>query len=136
MWQPGMAIVDFTNPEACRWFAGKLEELIDMELTVLRQTLARGYLILVLLILMALIRRACIISIHIFIIRQYMIFLYARKAKKEAILLHALQLLADRSFLVHWAVTAGLIMESMEESLFGLSYTFGIRILGQGYWWI
>ena len=30
MWQPGMAIVDFTNPEACKWFQGKLEVLLDM----------------------------------------------------------------------------------------------------------
>ena len=30
MWQPGMAIVDFTNPEACKWFQSKLEVLLDM----------------------------------------------------------------------------------------------------------
>lgn len=30
MWQPGMGIVDFTNPEACRWFTSKLQALIDM----------------------------------------------------------------------------------------------------------
>ncbi|NLP33755.1 MAG: alpha-xylosidase [Clostridiales bacterium] len=30
MWQPGMALVDFTNPKACEWFASKLEALIDM----------------------------------------------------------------------------------------------------------
>jgi alpha-D-xyloside xylohydrolase len=30
LWQPGMAIVDFTNPAACAWFAGKLEALLDM----------------------------------------------------------------------------------------------------------
>lgn len=30
MWQPGMAIVDFTNPAACEWFSSKLEALIDM----------------------------------------------------------------------------------------------------------
>ncbi|NMO97217.1 alpha-xylosidase [Paenibacillus lemnae] len=30
MWQPGMALVDFTNPEACEWFAGYLGELADM----------------------------------------------------------------------------------------------------------
>jgi alpha-D-xyloside xylohydrolase len=30
MWQPGMAIVDFTNPAACKWFSDKLSELIDM----------------------------------------------------------------------------------------------------------
>ncbi|RCX22646.1 alpha-D-xyloside xylohydrolase [Fontibacillus phaseoli] len=30
LWQPGMALVDFTNPEACEWFAGYLRELVDM----------------------------------------------------------------------------------------------------------
>ncbi|MFI7275302.1 alpha-xylosidase [Streptomyces sp. NPDC049879] len=27
MWQAGMALVDFTHPDACAWFAGKLREL-------------------------------------------------------------------------------------------------------------
>ena len=30
MWQPGMAIVDFTNPAAYKWFQDKLEILLDM----------------------------------------------------------------------------------------------------------
>ena len=30
MWQPAMAIVDFTNPKACEWYAGKLKDLLDM----------------------------------------------------------------------------------------------------------
>ncbi len=30
MWQPGMAIVDFTNPGACEWYAGKLKALCEM----------------------------------------------------------------------------------------------------------
>jgi len=30
MWQPGMAIVDFTNPDACTWYASKLDALLDM----------------------------------------------------------------------------------------------------------
>jgi alpha-D-xyloside xylohydrolase len=29
-WQAGMAVVDFTNPDACRWYAGQLKKLIDM----------------------------------------------------------------------------------------------------------
>ncbi len=29
-WQAGMGTVDFTNPDACRWFADKLRALIDM----------------------------------------------------------------------------------------------------------
>ncbi len=30
MWQPGMAIVDFTNPEACTWYKDLLKKLFDM----------------------------------------------------------------------------------------------------------
>ncbi|BEJ15127.1 hypothetical protein CspHIS471_0408940 [Cutaneotrichosporon sp. HIS471] len=29
-WQPGMAIVDFTNPAACKWYAGLVQRLLDM----------------------------------------------------------------------------------------------------------
>lgn len=29
-WQPGMGIVDFTNPAACSWFSGYLAQLVDM----------------------------------------------------------------------------------------------------------
>jgi len=29
-WQPGMGLVDFTNPEARAWYAGKLKTLLDM----------------------------------------------------------------------------------------------------------
>ena len=30
LWQPGQAIVDFTNPEAREWYASKLDALLDM----------------------------------------------------------------------------------------------------------
>ncbi|MEV6784556.1 alpha-xylosidase, partial [Streptomyces sp. NPDC051098] len=30
LWQPGMALVDFSNPEARAWYAGKLEALLEM----------------------------------------------------------------------------------------------------------
>ncbi|PFH49978.1 glycoside hydrolase family 31 protein [Amanita thiersii Skay4041] len=29
-WQAGMAFVDFTNPEACKWYQSKLQKLLDM----------------------------------------------------------------------------------------------------------
>ncbi len=29
-WQPGMAFVDFSNPEACKWYAEYLKKLVDM----------------------------------------------------------------------------------------------------------
>ena len=33
MWQPGMAIVDFTNPDACKWYSEKLKKLCEMGVT-------------------------------------------------------------------------------------------------------
>jgi alpha-D-xyloside xylohydrolase len=30
LWQPGMALVDFTNPQAVTWYCGKLQALLDM----------------------------------------------------------------------------------------------------------
>ena len=30
LWQPGMALVDFTNPDAVIWYQGKLKALLDM----------------------------------------------------------------------------------------------------------
>lgn len=36
MWQPGMALVDFTNPEATKWFQNKLAALIDMGVDALK----------------------------------------------------------------------------------------------------
>ncbi|MFC3803060.1 alpha-xylosidase [Cohnella sp. GCM10012308] len=30
LWQYGMGIVDFTNPDACRWYGDKLRALVDM----------------------------------------------------------------------------------------------------------
>jgi alpha-D-xyloside xylohydrolase len=30
LWQPGMGFVDFTNPDACAWYASKLKALMDM----------------------------------------------------------------------------------------------------------
>ena len=30
LWQPGMGLVDFTNPDACVWYQSKLKTLLDM----------------------------------------------------------------------------------------------------------
>ncbi len=30
LWQSGMGVVDFTNPDACAWYQSKLKELMDM----------------------------------------------------------------------------------------------------------
>ena len=36
MWQPGMAIVDFTNPEATEWYKGLLRHLLDQGVDALK----------------------------------------------------------------------------------------------------
>lgn len=36
MWQAGMALVDFTNPDACQWFADKLRALLEMGVDTLK----------------------------------------------------------------------------------------------------
>lgn len=36
MWQPGMALIDFTNPEARDWFAGKIRGLADMGIDAIK----------------------------------------------------------------------------------------------------
>ena len=36
LWQPGMALVDFTNPAACRWYGDKLRALLDMGVDCLK----------------------------------------------------------------------------------------------------
>ncbi|MBK1878339.1 alpha-xylosidase [Pelagicoccus mobilis] len=36
LWQPGMAIVDFTNPEATAWYAGHLKRLLEMGVDALK----------------------------------------------------------------------------------------------------
>ena len=35
-WQPGMGVVDFTNPDASTWFCGHLERLVDMGVDALK----------------------------------------------------------------------------------------------------
>lgn len=36
LWQPGMAIVDFTNPEAAKWFAAGVRKLCEMGVTAIK----------------------------------------------------------------------------------------------------
>ncbi len=36
MWQPGMALVDFTNPDACRWFADGIRKLCADGVTAIK----------------------------------------------------------------------------------------------------
>ncbi|SKB74464.1 alpha-D-xyloside xylohydrolase [Lachnospiraceae bacterium] len=35
-WQPGLAVMDFTNPDAREWFAGKIKDLLDLGIDAIK----------------------------------------------------------------------------------------------------
>jgi alpha-D-xyloside xylohydrolase len=130
MWQPGMAIVDFTNPEACKWYAGKLERLIDMGVDCFKTdfgeripTEAVYY------------NGADPVKMHNFYTYMYNKTVYdvlcRKKGKEEAVLFARSATAGGQKFPVHWGGDCWSDYVSMEESLRGgLSLTMS----GFGFW--
>ncbi|MCH5341025.1 MAG: alpha-xylosidase [Acetatifactor sp.] len=130
MWQPGLAIVDFTNPEACKWYTGKLEALMDMGVDCFKTDFGER------------IPTDCVyydgsdpMKMH-----NYYTYLYnkvvfdlikRKKGEKEAILFARSATAGGQKFPVHWGGDCWSDYESMEESLRGgLSLTSS----GFGFW--
>jgi len=130
MWQPGLAIVDFTNPEACRWYAGKLEALMDMGVDCFKTDFGER------------IPTDCVYydSSDPEKMHNYYTYLYnktvyevikKKKGEKEAILFARSATAGGQKFPVHWGGDCWSDYESMEESLRGgLSLTSS----GFGFW--
>jgi alpha-D-xyloside xylohydrolase len=130
MWQPGMAIVDFTNPEACKWYGEKLEALIDMGVDCFKTdfgeripTEAVYY------------NGADPVKMHNFYTYMYNKTVYdvlvKKKGKKEAVLFARSATAGGQKFPVHWGGDCWSDYVSMEESLRGgLSLTMS----GFGFW--
>lgn len=130
MWQPGMAIVDFTNPAACEWFASKLEVLLDMGVDCFKTDFGER-----------------IPTDAVYYdgsdpekMHNYYTYLYnktvydllvKKKGKKEAILFARSATAGGQKFPVHWGGDCWSDYVSMEESLRGgLSLTMS----GFGFW--
>lgn len=130
MWQPGMAIVDFTNPNACKWFQDKLEILLDMGVDCFKTDFGER------------IPTNCTyydgsdsIKMH-----NYYTYLYnkvvfelleRKRGKGEAVLFARSATVGGQKFPVHWGGDCWSDYVSMEESLRGgLSLTMS----GFGYW--
>ncbi|MGM9604173.1 MAG: alpha-xylosidase [Faecousia sp.] len=130
MWQPGLAIVDFTNPAACRWYAQKLEALMDMGVDCFKTDFGER------------IPTDCVyydgsdpVKMHNYYTYLYnkLVFDVVRKKKgeKEAILFARSATAGGQKFPVHWGGDCWSDYESMEESLRGgLSLTSS----GFGFW--
>ena len=131
MWQPGMAIVDFTNPDAYKWFQDKLEVLMDMGVDCFKTDFGE---------------RIPTEDVVYFDgsdpkkMHNYYTYLYnkcvyelleRKRGKGEAVLFARSATVGGQKFPVHWGGDCWSDYESMEESLRG-----GLSLLmsGFGYW--
>lgn len=130
MWQPGMALVDFTNPEAYTWFQDKLEVLLDMGVDCFKTDFGER-----------------IPTDAVYFdgsdpekMHNYYTYLYnkcvyelleRKRGKGEAVLFARSATVGGQKFPVHWGGDCWSDYESMEESLRG-----GLSLLmsGFGFW--
>lgn len=131
MWQPGMAIVDFTNPEAWKWFQDKLEILLDMGVDCFKTDFGER------------IPSKDVVyydgsdpeKMHNYYTYLYNKCVYEllerKRGKGEAVLFARSATVGGQKFPVHWGGDCWSDYESMEESLRG-----GLSLLmsGFGFW--
>lgn len=130
MWQPGLAIVDFTNPAAREWYSSKLEALMDMGVDCFKTDFGER------------IPTDCVyfdgsdpVKMHNYYTYLYNKTVYEvikkKKGEEEAILFARSATVGGQKFPVHWGGDCWSDYESMEESLRGgLSLTSS----GFGFW--
>lgn len=131
MWQPGMAIVDFTNPEARSWYQSKLKLLLDMGVDCFKTDFGER----IPTENIAYYDGSDPLKMH-----NYYTYLYNKtvyeileqeKGKEEAILFARSATVGGQKFPVHWGGDCWSNYEAMAESLRGgLSLTMS----GFGYW--
>ncbi len=130
MWQPGMALVDFTNPAACKWFQDKLEVLLDMGVDCFKTDFGER------------IPTNCVYydgsdpqkmhNYYTYLYNKCVFDLLERKrGKGEAVLFARSATVGGQKFPVHWGGDCWSDYVSMEESLRG-----GLSLLmsGFGFW--
>ena len=131
MWQPGMAIVDFTNPEACKWFQDKLEILMDMGVDCFKTDFGER----IPTKDVAYYDGSDPVKMHNLYTYLYNKCVYdlleRKRGKGEAVLFARSATVGGQKFPVHWGGDCWSDYESMEESLRG-----GLSLLmsGFGFW--
>ncbi len=130
MWQPGMALVDFTNPAACRWYQDKLEVLLDMGVDCFKTDFGER------------IPTDCVyydgsdpMKMHNYYTYLYNKTVHELLAKKrgiqDAVLFARSATVGGQKFPVHWGGDCNSNYESMEESLRG---GLSLMMSGFGFW--
>ncbi len=117
-WNPGMALVDFTNPDAKAWYVGKLRTLLDMGVDCFKTDFGERIPIDV-----TYANGADPLSMH-----NYYTFLYNRavfellkevKGEGEAVLFARSATAGGQQFPVHWGGDCSASYPSMAETLRG-----------------
>lgn len=130
LWQPGMGIVDFTNPDACAWYEAKLEALMDMGVDSFKTDFGE--------------RIPVDVVYHDgsdpYKMHNYYTFLYnkvvynlleRRLGKDQACLFARSATVGGQQFPVHWGGDCTSEFESMAESLRG---GLSLCLSGFGFW--
>jgi alpha-D-xyloside xylohydrolase len=129
-WQPGMGFVDFTNPQACAWYAGKLKTLVDMGVDAFKTDFGE--------------RIPTEVRYHDDSdperMHNYYTYLYNKtvfellekeKGKGEAVLFARSATAGNQKYPVHWGGDNSSTYESMAETLRG---GLSLGLSGYGYW--
>jgi alpha-D-xyloside xylohydrolase len=129
-WQPGMALVDFTNPDACRWFAAKLETLLDMGVDAVKVDFGERIPVDV-----TYHNGADPRSMH-----NYYTYLYSRcvyeelerkRGKGEAVVFARSATVGSQQFPLHWSGDSSASYASMAETLRG---GLSLALCGFAFW--
>jgi len=129
-WQPGMAVVDFTNPEARQWYGERLEKLLDMGVDCFKTDFGERIPTEVVYY-----DGSDPVKMHNYYTYLYNKTVYEvirrKKGEKDALLFARSATAGGQKFPVHWGGDCWSDYESMEESLRGgLSLTSS----GFGFW--
>jgi alpha-D-xyloside xylohydrolase len=129
-WQAGMGLVDFTNPDACRWFGDKLRGLIDMGVDCFKTDFGERIPTEV-----AYFDGSDPMRMH-----NYYAYLYnktvfevleERLGKRQAMVFARSATAGGQQFPVHWGGDCTATFESMAESLRG---GLSLCLSGFGFW--
>ena len=130
MWQPGMAIIDFTNPEAKKWYQEKLEKLLDMGVDCFKTDFGERIPV------------DCVyfdgsdpVKMHNYYSYLYNQCVYEllekKKGKGEAILFARSATVGCQKFPVHWGGDCWSDYNAMEETIRG---GLSLNMSGFGFW--
>ncbi|GKX67842.1 alpha-xylosidase [Inconstantimicrobium mannanitabidum] len=130
MWQPAMAIVDFTNPAACKWYGDKLRVLMDMGVDCFKTDFGERIPT----------DAKYFDGSDPFKMHNYYTYLYnqvvfnvikEKKGENEAAVFARSATVGGQKFPVHWGGDCSADFESMAESLRG---GLSLCMSGFGFW--